>query len=192
VAPPEYIASWRELLAEAIPVADSAAPLQLVEFIDLECPACKSFQTALRRVREQNPQRVAVYFLHYPLPQHRFARPAARAAECAFAEGRFSAFSELVLLKQDSLGLKSWSSFAKEAGISAIARFERCTSKSEPIPRVEAGLALGSKFGVHATPTIILSGWRFPSTPTVSDLQGAVDALLEGRVPVPNAGKLLR
>lgn len=178
---PEYLASWKELLSGGVLVGDSAAPVKIIEFADLECPACKTFHSTVRAITHKAPQDVALIFVHFPLAQHRFARPAARAVECANEQGKFLTYYDLLYDKQDSLGLKAWTSFAVEAGVPDTVRFARCTSATTEVRRVETGRALGAKIGVHATPTVIVNGWRYSYPPTESELSRAILTLKAGK-----------
>jgi protein-disulfide isomerase len=165
VPAPTYMASWRDILKMGVLAGDPGAPIKIVEFADLECPYCKRFHTRLAELRRQYQDEIAVVYVHYPLPNHRFARAAARAAECADAAGRFTGFLDLVYAKQDSLGLKTWSAFAAEAGIRDTARFSRCASSTAPMNRVDQGVAFGKDIGILGTPTVIINGWRFAAPP---------------------------
>jgi len=181
--PPEFVANWKDLVPTGVLVGDSAAPIKIIEFGDLECPACKTFHSTLRDLAREHRKDVALIFVHYPLQMHRFARPAARAAECARDQGRFAQYYDLTYDKQYSLGIKPWTSYAAEAGVADTALFLRCVHKSTPVPSVEAGVALGTRIGVHATPTVLVNGWRFGSTPSGPDLAKTVVTLLEGKQP---------
>jgi protein-disulfide isomerase len=190
--PPELMANWSDLLKTSVVLGDSGAPVKVIEFMDLECPFCKGFNSRARALRQKYGRSVAVAIIHFPLEMHRFARPAARAAECAGERGRFEQFLNLVYERQDSIGLKSWASFAREAGVPDTVAFLRCVSASAAVPRIEAGLALGQRIGVTGTPTVIINGWRYFSPPDSLELDRAVSALLAGRSPYklpPNSGK---
>jgi|SRR5579862_8119929 len=185
---PRYLPGWRELVATGRVVGDSGAAVKIVEFSDLECPVCRSFDRSLREVRKRHPKEVALVFVHFPLPGHRFARPAAQAAECANRAGRFAEFVETVYDKQDSLGLKPWTSYAQGAGIADTLTFAHCVAESAAMPQIEAGIALGKKIGVHGTPTVVVNGWRFGSPPAEADLQRTVASLLAGERPFSGDG----
>jgi hypothetical protein len=86
-----------------------------VSFSDFECPYCRTFQSSLDSVRHDRGNAISFVFVHFPLPMHRFARPAARAAECANTLGKFDAFQRVLFGKQDSLGLKPWGSYPNRA-----------------------------------------------------------------------------
>jgi len=171
------------MVHDGVMVGDSAARVKIIEFSDLECPVCRRFQQTVRVVQAKYPKDVAVVFVHFPLPMHRFARPAARAGECA--GNQFAAFVNLVYRKQDSLGLKPWTSYATEAGIRDTVPFAACVHATDPVPRIESGVALGLRMGIRGTPTIIVNGWRLQATPSEEELMRTVDALIAGKEPFP-------
>ncbi|MCX6702261.1 MAG: thioredoxin domain-containing protein [Candidatus Wolfebacteria bacterium] len=60
------------------------APVKIIEFSDLECPFCKTFQAAMQQAMKDYSGKVAWIFREYPLDQlHSKARIAAEAAECS-------------------------------------------------------------------------------------------------------------
>ena len=190
-ASPELLgeSDWEEVLTAAILVDDTVGspPVTVVEFMDLECPYCRQSYLAFADLRADDrglADSVAHMIVHYPLGIHRFAVPAARAAECASDEGRLSDYVRLVFEKQDSLGLKPWVSYAVEAGIQDTVRFNACNTSQGPLPRVERGQAVARRIGVQSTPTILIDGWRLP-TPLLeaADYSRAIRAALEGRRP---------
>jgi protein-disulfide isomerase len=185
VQPPQYLPDWRSLATAGILVGDSAARIKVVEFADFECPYCRTADSVYRDVKKQFGADVALVFIHYPLRMHRFALPAARAAECANEQGRFGEFHDALYSKQDSLGLKSWSSYARDAGVPDIARFGNCTAATTQLARVNAGLALGKRVGVRGTPTVIVNGWRFSTPPQMEEFTHIIHAVLAGKDPFP-------
>lgn len=170
--PPVFVKGWEESLPDAQRVGPANASIKLIEFGDFECPSCRRFQTSLRSVQAAHKDTIAVYFLHYPLSYHRFARLAARAAECAAAQGFFGSMADALYAGQDSLGIKSWLRYAVAAGVPDTLSFMHCNGSTDPIPRVEAGLAHGPKLGVAGTPTVIINGWRvdYPVDSTALEL----------------------
>ena len=57
-------------------------------------------------------------------------------------------------------------------------------TKTDPIPRVEEGRALGAKLDVKGTPTIIINGWKLGRPPTETELDQMVQRILAGKPPV--------
>lgn len=179
------VAEWRSALAVGRVIGDSAAPIKLIEFADLECPFCRRFNGTVKGILAKYPREVVVVFVQTPIPGHRFAEPAARAAECAYAEGRFASFVDRVFEQQDSLGLKSWVAFGRDAGIADTARFSKCVAQNRTPPIITAAVALAKKLEVDATPTVFLNDWRFGSPPTDSELVAAIEAVRASRSKGP-------
>jgi len=159
------VANWDTLVRAGIRVGDPNSRVTIVEFADFECPFCARFSESINQVEAEFGKDVSHVFVHYPLRSHRFARPAARAAECASAQGHFKSMQDVLFAKQDSLGLKSWVSYAAEAGVLDTASFSHCASDAKPLASVEEGLRLGAGLGVTGTPTVIINGLRYSSPP---------------------------
>ena len=90
---------------------------------------------------------------------------------------------DVLFAKQDSLGLKSWQSFAREAEVVDSAGFVACVESTDALPFVESGIAAGKRIGLVGTPTVIVNGWRFCVPPDDKELKAIVDKLLRGEKP---------
>lgn len=183
-AKPSYIEDWRAHLNEGATMGSPQAPVQLIEFADFECPFCANFHNTIKTVQEQFPGKIALTFIHFPLPGHRFAEPAARAAECAATQGRFEAMHDELFAKQSSFGLKPWSEFASSAGVPDLQAFDSCVNQEAEPQRVAAGKKAGDELNVRGTPTIIINGWKLAQPPGPKQLQQMVQAVLDGKDPV--------
>lgn len=175
----ERIPAWEDVLPAGIVLGgDSLAPVTIVEFGDLECPACRQFHANMHELLRSHPEDVRVVFVNFPLGQHRFAEPAARAAECADSVGAALRWIDVVYEQQDSLGFKPWGQLAQDAQISDTGKISQCARTVGSYERINAGKALGGRFRVHGTPTVFVNGWKFPGVPTMTALDSAVTALL--------------
>lgn len=180
-----YERSWKDVAAAGTLVGQANAPIQIVEFSELECPFCRRFhEGALKAARTRFGDTISVSFVHYPIPGHRFARPAARAALCANAHGHFGSFVEAVFAKQDSLGLKSWASYGADAGLVDTVGLTQCAALATPLAQVDSNVALGKRLRVPGTPTVFLNGWRYSAAPSDSVLMDDIARLLRGEQPV--------
>jgi protein-disulfide isomerase len=181
---PVFVKEWKSRLGDGVRLGPSDAPVQLIEFADFECPYCGDFHKKLKLLRGRYPTQVSLTYVHFPLQGHRFAVPAARVAECAGDQGRFEAMYDHLFEEQDSLGLKPWSDYATEAGVSDLAAFESCIKRTDAVPRVERGKALGKELDIQATPTLIVNGWKLGRPPSAEELDAMVKAVLAGKSPV--------
>jgi protein-disulfide isomerase len=182
---PVRIADWDSVLAVGIHTGPEAAPMTVVEFGDFECPYCRQFHGAVKSAIAARPGMIRFVYVHLPLPMHRFAAPAARASECAEARGRFLEFADVVFAKQDSLGMKSWESYAREAKIPEPAAIEACALDSRSTLRVDEGLRIAKKLGISSTPTVVVNGWQLPMPPGESQVVEMLDRIQKGLPPGP-------
>jgi len=180
------VAGFSDLTRAGITIGDSAAPIKVLVFSDLECPVCRRFHQRLMEEEARFGKEVAVVFVHFPLAMHRFARQAAQAAECAERQGRFGEFVNQVYENQDSIGLKSWNRFAHDAGIDDTISFGRCASSRVPDPRIQRGVDIGTKLHVEGTPTVIINGWRF-NNPPFDSLASVFRNVIRGQPPLGTA-----
>ena len=184
LGPPVFVAAWKDALQVGVEVGDRTAPVKIVEFSDLECPFCRGFHAIARDVMKEHPKDASLVFVHYPLASHRFAMQAARAVECASARGHFSELVELLFSRQDSLGMKSWGSYAQDVGLTDTTAFKKCVMDQAPVRRIEDGRALGEKIQITGTPTVLVNGWRYSRPPNKDELAQAVRAIVAGGTPV--------
>lgn len=158
---PRYVDDWRKLLDDGIVLGDSTASTTIIEFTDFECPFCRRFHDAIKRVRAARGSSLRFVLVHFPLPQHAFALPAARAAECAHSLGRFDQMQNVLFEQQDSLSSKSWGRFASDAGIPDTSGFKECVGDTRPVDRIQRGMNAGERLRVAGTPTVLINGWMY-------------------------------
>jgi len=179
---PVKVADWATLTQTGHRVGDPSAPVTIVVFGDFECPACRAFETETEpAIRKLFPQKVAIVFRHFPLPYHRFAYPAARAAECAGLQSRFDEFEHLVYAQADSLGLKPFTRFAEESGVPDTAAFAACNARTSRVPAIEADLAEARLIGADRTPVVIINGLMLRTNPDSAEAERSGQAALSGR-----------
>lgn len=158
---PRLIEDWRTFLSYGIVEGDTSAPAQVIELADFECPFCARMDASVNALKEKMGADLAYTYVHFPIAGHRFALPAARAAECAGGQGRFGAMRTGMFAKQDSLGLKSWESFAQDAGVPDLDQFNTCAADTARVKRIADGIALGERLQIRGTPTLIINGWLY-------------------------------
>jgi protein-disulfide isomerase len=180
---PELIDDWKAIVPLGAESGNAAAPIKVIVFSDFECPGCKTFHTTLSDLVARRPRDVSIVSVNLPLAKHRCARPAAEAFECAARVKRHPSMEAVLYSKHDSLGVKSWVSFAIESGIVDTKAFRSCLTDSATAHRIDAQMALAERLEVHGTPTVLVNGWRYPLPPSKARLEQAIDAILRGDAP---------
>ncbi len=138
------------------------AKVQVVEFIDLQCPACANGARILKEYTDKYPQDLRVQVKYFPLVQaHAHAMPAALYAECAAQQGKFWEFTEPLLARQTQWsGLISadpmFRQVAKEARVD-MGRLDACLTSEEARRVIKDDETLGKSLGVQSTPTYFIN-----------------------------------
>jgi protein-disulfide isomerase len=158
--------------------------VQLEEFSDFQCPACGNLEPGLRRVIKDYGDRIRLVFRNYPLPMHKYAFVAARAAEAAGQQGKFWEMHDLLYDNQ-----KEWSdsmeprvqfeSYATRLGLD-VQRFKADMERQDLADRIKADMTRGNSVDVHGTPTVFLNGRELVPGKLVTeeDLRREIDAAL--------------
>ena len=159
---PPPLAQIRPEVMERLVRADShitgnpSARLTIVEFGDIQCPACARAEEVARVIRRRYGDRVRFVFRHFPLSSiHRYAQNAAEASECAAAQGKFWEALERFYQGQDNLREEALVRYAAELGLN-VERFRRCLASGEMASRVGRDADDARSLGLRATPTFFI------------------------------------
>jgi protein-disulfide isomerase len=187
VPEPTLVENWREVLAQGMQVGDEDADVQLVEFVDFQCPFCARFHNeVLPRVLDDADVPIGVVLIHFPLSIHELAVPLAQGAECAREQDRLSEYAEAVFAETPTdLDDDLWSRLGSKAGIPDRELFMECAETEDPglRARIDESKSFGIELGVRATPTIMIDGWRFPIPPDANEILRVVAAVRAGEQP---------
>lgn len=183
-----YVDNWHALRDSSSRIGPAAAPIELIEFVDFECPFCRQLASRLDSLLKKRPSDFSLTLRHFPIQSHKFARSAAMALECAKRERRVGAMYSSLMAGPDSLGLKSYSGFARDAGMSDSAAFEECIESSTAAGQVAADVALGERLGVSGTPTVIVNGWLLSRPPSNAELEAIAETVLSRGRWAPKIG----
>ncbi|HEX6881386.1 MAG TPA: thioredoxin domain-containing protein [Terriglobales bacterium] len=155
----------RELLKNAFgPVRGSAMPeITLVEFADLQCPACKAAQPTIEKLLSDEPK-ARLVFQSFPLEElHPWALQAASYLDCISRTNNDGAltFMDAVFTHQGEITkenapekLKSYVEMAK----GDPAKISACAVTPETQARIQKSIELGHKVKVTGTPTLFVNG----------------------------------
>jgi len=167
------------------------APISLIEYSDFECPFCKSYHPKVKKLVEQNPDKVNWVYRHFPLEFHNpGAQKQAEASECAAELGGNEAFwkyTDLIYQRTRSNGngfpVERLVPLAAEIGLDKRA-FKTCLESQRMAERVKQDYQNGVQSGISGTPGSIFINHQTDriyatagSIPTPK-LQQIVDGLL--------------
>lgn len=158
----------------------------IVEFGDFECPHCARLFDGVEQYVASTSRHVQVVFAHYPLGQacnpevddrHKYACGAAKAAECAAAQGKFWEFAEHLFAHQDDLSPEDLRDHAATLKLDVPA-YDRCLVDPATSDRIRADIELGSKVKITGTPTFFINGYKWTGAMPPKVLAGVIEGLL--------------
>ncbi len=133
------------------------APVTVIEFGDFQCPFCKRSEDAVKAIHEKYGDRIRLVFMDFPLSFHPHAMPAANAARCANAQGKFWQYHDALFADQSKLEPADLKATAKKLGLDT-AKFDACFDKNQYGDAIEKDLEEGHKLNVTGTPTFFIDG----------------------------------
>lgn len=179
----------RERLAEAKLTPDFGDPkakVTVVEFSDMQCPACKRAWGELKPILHKLP--VAHVSAHFPLVNaHPWAFRAAVAAVCFGQKNRalVPAFKDFMFAQQADMKLEAVDdavfAFASQNGVDE-ASLRGCYMRESPVQTVLDHLGLGYRLGVMGTPSYFAGGEHLPLEPKAFE-QRLTAILQAGGIP---------
>lgn len=156
----------------------------VVEFSDLQCPACRAAAPIRDEIRAQHPGQVEFIFRYYPLTQiHPNALLAAQAAEAAGTFDKFWQYHDVLFAKQDDWAELS-ADKAKEKMIEYAVElkmekdaFTKQLNSDTVKTAVQSDINLGDEIKVSATPTFFVDGKQV----SASDVDKTITEILAGK-----------
>ena len=151
------------------------AAVTLVEFGDLQCPACKAAQPTIEALVAAEPNARFV-FQNFPLEMHNWAAKGAAYADCVgrasndafwkFVSKTYETQSDITAETAD----EKLTAIAEGAGVKG-AEIAACALKPETKAHVDASIALGKSVDVTGTPTLYINGRKVGSfDPRMTDV----------------------
>jgi protein-disulfide isomerase len=157
------------------------AAVTVVEFGDLQCPACKAAQPAIEALIAAEPNTRFV-FQNFPLEMHNWAAKGAAFADCV-AQASNEAFWKFIAKTYETQADitaenadQKLTALADGAGVKG-ADIAACANTPVTKAHVDASLALGKSVNVNGTPTLFVNGRSIGNISQVpaETLKGLVD-----------------
>ena len=145
-------------IANSQRLGNNAAKIGIIEFSDYQCIYCAEFhRKKFPRIRKEYVDTGVVLFIHkdLPLPMHPQAMPAAIAARCAGAQGRFWDMHDALFAHQDKLNQNSYPGLAKELKLDE-AKFRACFENKASYQDIGKDVKTARALGLGGTPSFLI------------------------------------
>jgi len=162
-----------------------APRVTLLEYGDFQCPACKAYESVVKRILETFPTQLGLVFRHYPLSQtHQNALSSAKAAQAAGLQGKFFEMHDALYEHQEEWSQlpnpeEKYKSFAQTLNLN-IKQWESDKESSSVRDTIKAQRTTGDELNVRGTPTFFIDGKIIEQNPQSFDafkalIQSAID-----------------
>jgi len=145
------------------------APVRIVVFSDFNCASCMRMNKSLKRLLEERPDELVMYYKNFPLGEqcrnesdHRkevSSCLAARAALCAARQGKYGAMSAALYLDCEAgveHDIRSLRGHAARVGLNS-SDFDACMASNEALEHVRQDRLEGERLMVDGTPTLFVN-----------------------------------
>ena len=160
---------------------DTAAPVWLVELSDFQCPFCKRWHDEtypLVKKEYIDAGIVRMAYVHLPLSMHQHAQPAAEAAMCAAAQGRFWPVHDALFDTQERWtpmpdANAFFDSLAVASGIDA-SQYRACRESGVMRRLISADVGRAAAAGVRPTPTFFVGNEKIEGAAPIAEFRAAI------------------
>lgn len=154
------------------------APVTIVEFSDFHCPFCARVQGSLKQVIENYGDQVRIVWRHFPLAMHAKAPRAHEASQCAFEQGKFWEFHNLLFENMSQKTDEAYIGHAEKLGLDMPA-FKQCLETGKYAEYIKEEVAVGQKAGVRGTPGFFINGKSFRGAQPYERFKAVIDEALK-------------
>ncbi|MFH0828582.1 MAG: thioredoxin domain-containing protein [Candidatus Kerfeldbacteria bacterium] len=139
------------------------AKVVLIEYSDLQCPACAAYYSVMSELHAAYPDTLAIVYREFPLRgTHQNADNAANAAEAAGIQGKFWEMHDQLFKNQNAWAnlsdpLDTFADYAQQIGLD-VTKFKSDYTSQAVKDKVNQQLQSGEAAKVDSTPTFFLQG----------------------------------
>jgi protein-disulfide isomerase len=139
----------------------AAAPIELVEYGDYQCPHCGLAYPIVKAIQKQLGDKLKFVFRNFPLAEeHPNATNAAIATEAAAGQSKFWEMHDILFGHQSRLDKTSLIKYAEKLGLD-VKKFELDFDRQDVQDKVARDFESGVRSGVNGTPTFFINGKKY-------------------------------
>ena len=166
-------------LASDPSLGSPSAKVTVIEYGDFGCTTCRGWEQAgvLKQIVAAYGDQVHFVWRDYPIITAQSPQ-AAEAGQCAFDQGRFWQYHDLLYTKAPALSIGDLKTYAVQLGLNA-ARFDQCLDSGQDKAKVDQSMAEARGYGFIGTPSFIVNGQKVIGPASFSQFKSMIDPLLK-------------
>ena len=163
------------------------AKVQIIEFADFECPACRQVKTILDTLTSEYGDKIQLVFRNFPLDNscnssvhqkmHEFACRAAVMGRCAGLYGKFWDMYSAMYERQRDMNNETLKNWAKDVGLTDE-QINNCIASKDIQAKLNEDIDLAMKLNIDSTPTLFINGRKVVGGKGLNEMRAAIDPLL--------------
>ena len=167
-------------MTEGLPVKGAKnGKITIVECSDFDCPFCKRATSTVDQILKEYGDKVSFYFRQYPLPMHKNAMPAHRAALAAGNQGKFWEMHDKLFANQKARTPDELKGFAKELGLD-MDKWQKDFEDPATEQRIKDDMKACSSMGVRGAPGFLINGRLLSGARPYPQFKSVLDEELAG------------
>ncbi len=159
------------------PVLGSAdAPIEIVEYSDFGCPACRSWHNAgiLAQLEAAYGEKVRFVWKDFPVVTP-YSPKAAEAGHCAASQGKFWEYHDYLFESTTNLRDDGLKAAAASLGLDQT-EFDACLDSGRMAGKVQANDNAARRLGIRGTPGFTFNGQVLAAPPSFAQLAQMIDS----------------
>ncbi|MEM6993235.1 MAG: thioredoxin domain-containing protein, partial [Myxococcota bacterium] len=161
------------------------ALVTIIEFADYQCPYCQQASPPVMKAVDEFKGKVRIIYKHLPLPFHKAALPAAKAAWAAAQQGKFWEFHEALFVAKSSLsGLDD---LIAKHGLDAE-KFKVDMGSPAAAKSIDDDMKAAAVLGISGTPAFVVNGHHYRGKRDYSQWKEILEAEIDAAEDVVDGG----
>ena len=162
-------------------LGSDTAKVAIVEYADFGCPSCQAWHRAgiLQQVLAAYGDKVRFVWKDFPVITAQSPK-AAEAGQCAFDQGKFWEYHDLLYEKAPALSINQLKEYAAQVGLDT-AKFNQCLDSGQNQTKVAQSLNEARTLGFPGTPSFLVNGKKLIGPPSYGVLKSTIDEILTNR-----------
>jgi protein-disulfide isomerase len=154
------------------------AKVELLMCGDFDCPYCQKSVATLTQLLQAHPNDLAIFFRNHPLPMHKNARAAHRAAVAADNQGQLWPMFDLLYADTSKRSDADLEAMAKQLGLN-LKQFRKDVAAAQTESRIDTELAYcENTLDAAGTPTFFINGRKLVGAQPLAEFEAVIQAEL--------------
>jgi protein-disulfide isomerase len=167
-------------LASDPSLGSPSAKVTIIEYGDFGCPTCRGWEQAgvLKQVVAAYGDQVYFVWRDYPVITAQSPQ-AAEAGQCAFDQGKFWQYHDLLYAKAPALSISDLKSYTAQLGLNT-AQFNQCLDSEQDKAKIDQSMAEARGYGFIGTPAFVVNGQKIIGPASFAQFKSMIDPILAG------------